>query len=154
ADEPPWGEPAGGWRMRLSAAATEYQRGKPLPLTLEVRNESQAPLPIKQLTWSGDATVTAGPGKRLIVRPLIDLSPWAGRGGDLPPGGVLRWTIYFDRLRFARPPQAGDRLEVRFRLGVRQEGQDKAKGFTHLELHSNALALAIRDAFPRVLDKE
>jgi hypothetical protein len=152
ADEPPWGEAAGGWRLRLRADVTEYQRGKALPLTLEVQNASKAPLPLKQLAWTGDATVTDGQGKRLIVRPLIDVSPWAGRGDALPPGGSLRWTIYFDQMRFARSPQAGDRVDVRFRLGVRQEPPDKGAPVRHLELYSNVLALAIKDTHPRVLN--
>jgi RNA polymerase sigma factor (sigma-70 family) len=153
ADETPWGEAAGGWRIRLTAAVPEYQRGKPLPMILEVQNESKAPLPLKQLAWTADATMTRGSGKSLIVRPLIDLSPWAGGGDDLPPGGIQRWTIHFDRMRFAKSPQAGDQVSVRFRLGVRQEPQDKGGTVRHLELYSNVLNLAIKDDHPRVLNK-
>jgi hypothetical protein len=151
--EPPWGEAVGGWRLRLTGpAGLEYRRNAPLPLLLELRNVSGAPLPLGALAASADPEVSED-GKRLVARPLIDVSPWEGRRDRLPAGATLRWTVYFDRLRFSRHPlKAGSTLQVRFRVLLQSEAPRGAPGARKLRvLVSNAVTLKLGDDHPSVL---
>jgi RNA polymerase sigma factor (sigma-70 family) len=144
--EMPWGKPVGGWRMRLTPSATEYRRNTPLILMLEFQNVSAGPLALKSLGWwCPDPEVTEG-GKRLVARPVIDVTPWEGARGELPAGASIKWAVDFNRLRFARQPlKAGAVLRVRFRLALPGEGALPPR------LFSNEVSLRLRDDHPSVM---
>jgi RNA polymerase sigma factor (sigma-70 family) len=149
--EAPWGEPLAGWRMRLTApAGTEYRRNKPLPLRLEFQNVSKGPLTLESLGWWTPDPEATQDGKRLVIRPLIVVSPWEGRRGELPPGAILKWTVDFNRLRFGgEPVKAGAVLQVRFRQFLPTKAPRGAP--VTVRLASNAISLKLRDDHPSVM---
>jgi RNA polymerase sigma factor (sigma-70 family) len=138
----PWGEAVAGWRMRVSLpAGSEYRGDRPLPLLLEVQNVSKEPLKLKSLGWWNPQAEVTEDGKRMIVRELIDLSPWEGRSDELAAGAILQWTMDFGRLRFARQPlKAGTALTMRFRHGLPGETPQDARPPS---LFSNEVALKL-----------
>ncbi|HEV3255859.1 MAG TPA: sigma-70 family RNA polymerase sigma factor [Gemmataceae bacterium] len=155
--EPPWGEAVGGWRMRVTTAAgTEYRRNTPLPLSLELQNDSGGPLALGLLASSADPEVTDGAGRRLVARPLIDVSAWEGRRDHLPAGASLKWTVDFDRMRFSTQPlKAGTALRVRFRLAMRSVTLKGAPDEGRQRLvASNQVSLKLRDEHPSLLAGE
>src|SRR5262249_20252392 len=121
--EVPWGETVGGWRMRVTLPdGSEYRRNTPLPLLLEVQNVSKGPLKLESLGWWNPDPEVTEDDKRLVARPLIDVSPWEGRRDELAAGESLKWTMDFDRLRFSKQPlKAGTTLSVRFRQPMPSE---------------------------------
>jgi hypothetical protein len=150
AGEAPWGEAVNGWRMRLTLpASNEYRRTAPLPMLLEVENVSGGALALDSLGfWNPDVDVTEA-GKRLIVRPLIDVSPWEGRHDALPASSVIKWTLDFNRLRFARPPlKAGTTVQVRVRQVL---PSDAARRADAPQLLSNEVAVNLKDDHPAVM---
>jgi RNA polymerase sigma factor (sigma-70 family) len=152
----PWGEAVGGWRMRVSLpSGTEYRRNAPLPLSLEVQNVSGGPRSIAFLAPYADPEVSEG-GERLVVRVPIDVTPWEARRDQLPAEASLKWTVDFDRLRFARQPlKAGTALRIRFRLAMLGETPEGAPDpRTHQELFSNEVSLKVRDDHPSVMASE
>jgi RNA polymerase sigma factor (sigma-70 family) len=150
--EPRWGEAVGGWRMRLTTpAGTEYRRNRPLPLSLELQNVSGGPLSFDLLATSADPEVNER-GKRLVVCPLIDVSPWEGRRDQLPAGARLKWEVDFDRLRFlAQHLKAGTALRVRFGLAMQGATPEDAPAVgKRRRLLSNEVPVKLRDDHPSV----
>jgi formylglycine-generating enzyme required for sulfatase activity len=152
---PPWGETVGGWRMRVTTPSGTKYRGKTLPLSIEVQNVSGGSLPIELLAPYADPEVTAN-GKRLIARVPIDVTSWEGRRDQLPAGASLKWTVDFDRLRFATQPlKAGTTLHVRFRLAMQGQTPDgKPDPRTQRLLFSNEVSLKLQDDHPKLLSGE
>ena len=155
--ESPGGEAVAGWRLRVTApSGTEYRRNTPLPLSLELQNVSAGPLSFGLLAPYADPEVTDDTGQRLVVRPLIDVSPLEGRRDPLPAGASLTWTVDLDRLRFATQPlKAGTALRIRFRLamqGVTPAGTPDAG--TQRLLFSNEVSVKLRDDHPSVMTGE
>ncbi len=154
--EPPWSEAIGGWRIRLTTpSGTEYHKNEPLILSLELQNVSGGPLSIGLLAPYADPEVTAD-GKRLIARTPIDVSPWEVRRDQLPAAASLKWTVDFDRLRFATQPlKAGTPLRVRFRLAMQGETPEGAPdpGKQRL-LFTNEVSLKLRDDHPSLVTGE
>jgi RNA polymerase sigma factor (sigma-70 family) len=154
--EPPWSEAVGGWRIRLTTpSGTEYHRNKPLPLSVELQNASGGPLSLEILAPYADPEVTVD-GKRLVARVPIDLSPWEGRRERLPADAILKWTVDFDRLRFATQPlKAGTALKVRFRLAMHGETPDGKPDFAKQRLlFSNEVSLKLGDDHPSLMTRE
>jgi RNA polymerase sigma factor (sigma-70 family) len=154
--EPPWSEPVGGWRIRLTMpSGTEYRHNTPLPLTLELQNASEGPLAFGILAPYADPEVTLK-GERLVARTPIDVSPWEGRRDKLPAGATIKWTVDFDRLRFATQPlKAGSTLSVRFRLAMQGETPEgKPDPGKQRLLFSNEVVLKLRDDHPSLMTGE
>jgi uncharacterized protein (TIGR03067 family) len=152
--EVPWGETVDGWRLRVTmASGAEYRRNKPMPLLLELQNVSKGPLPLGPLACYVDPEVTED-GKRLVVRPLIDVSPWEGRRDEVPAGASVKWKVDFDRIRFSKQPlKAGTSLQVRFRAAMQDEapkGKAPAAGSQRL-LFSNEVSLKLKDDHPSIM---
>ena len=109
-----------GLQLRLTATADkEYKRRYTLPLLLELKNTSKQRLsPALRMTSRLKAEATDGEGRPLRVADLIEVTPWEQRdkANTLPPGGSLRWAVWFDRLGFIDRPVAGSKVRVRFRL--------------------------------------
>jgi hypothetical protein len=144
----------GGWRMRLSLpSGDEYRRNTPLPLLLEVQNVSGGPLPLESLGWwNPDLEVTAD-GKRVVARPLIDVSPWEGKREELPAGASFKWAVDFNRLRFSRQPlKAGTALQVRFRQSLPGDApRGTPEAAVPRPLFSNEVSLKLQDDHPSVM---
>ncbi|HEY7153437.1 MAG TPA: RNA polymerase sigma factor [Gemmataceae bacterium] len=154
--DPPWGEAVGGWRMRVTApSGIEYRRNTPLPLSLELQNVSGGPLSLGLLASYADPEVTED-GKPLVARPPIDVSPWEGRRDQLAAAASLKWTVDFDRLRFAMQPlKGGTALRVRFRLAMQGETvEGKPDAAKQRLLFSNEVSLKLKDDHPSVLSGE
>jgi hypothetical protein len=155
--EVPWGETVDGWRMRLTTpSGTEYRWNTPLPLLLEVQNASEGLLALESLGWwNPDPEVTAD-GKRLVARPLIDVSPWEGRRDDLPAGASIKRAVDFERLRFSgEPVKAGAAVRVRFRLSLPGKAPKGAPGAAAApRLFSNEVSLKLKDDHPSVMAGE
>jgi RNA polymerase sigma factor (sigma-70 family) len=151
--EVPWGETVEGWRLRVTMpSGTEYRRNKPMPLLLELQNDSKGPLPLGPLAWYVDPEVTEN-GKRLVARPLIDVSPWEGRRDEVPAGASVKWTVDFDRIRFSKQPlKAGTALQVRFRARMQDEGpKGKPLAGPQRLLLSNEVSLKLKDDHPSIM---
>jgi RNA polymerase sigma factor (sigma-70 family) len=151
--EAPWGETVGGWRLRVTMpSGTEYRRNTPLPLLLELQNVSERPLPLGPLAWKVQPEVTED-GKRLVARPLIDVSPWEGRRDEVLAGASVKWTVDFDRIRFSKQPlKAGTALQVRFRALMQDEGpKEKPLAGQQRLLFSNEVSLKLRDDHPSIM---
>jgi RNA polymerase sigma factor (sigma-70 family) len=156
AKEPPWGEAVGGWRMRLTTpSGTEYRANTPLPLSVELQNVSGGSLSLGLLAPYAEPEVTAD-GKRLITRTPIDISPWEGRRDQFRAGASLKWSVDFDRLRFATQPlKAGTALRVRFRLPMQGETPEgKPDDGKQRLLFSNEVSLKLKDDHPSILSGE
>lgn len=117
-DDGNWGEPLLGVRMRLTAPrGNEYRRGKRLPLTVEMQNITDQPIPYPDLAPYCDFKVFTKDGDWLgIARRAVSISPWEGADGALSPKQVLRWHVWFDRMRLNKPVPAG--VTVQLRVGV------------------------------------
>jgi hypothetical protein len=95
-------------------------------------------------------------GKRLVARPLIDISPWEGQRGELPAGASIKWAVDFNRLRFSRQPlKAGTVLQVQFRQGLPDDAPRGAPGAAFpRRLSSNEVSLKLQDDHPSVMAGE
>jgi hypothetical protein len=134
--------------MRLKTSGTEYRRNTPFPLVLEFQNASDGPLTLESLGWWNPDPEVTEEGKRLIVRPVIDVSPWEGRRDKLPAGASIQWTVDFDRLRFSRPLKAGTVLQVRFQKSMPSKAAQPPR------LFSNEVSLTLKVDHPSVMAGE
>lgn len=146
-------DPSGGLRLRLTAPeGTEYRAGKPLPLVLELENAGDEAVPWPQIGWwIGSPIIRNSRGRQLVVWQPVDMGPLADGDAGLAPGAKVRWTEWFDRLRFKEPPQAGSRLQVRFDVRTRAGGPpiDRDRGIWPIvNAVSNPVAITIRDPHP------
>jgi beta-lactamase regulating signal transducer with metallopeptidase domain/Leucine-rich repeat (LRR) protein len=148
-DESASGDPTAGLRLSLSAPeGTEYRSGRPLRLAAELRNVGPEPVPFSRLGWRAGLKATDDRGG-LVVRTPVIVSPWQQRDGALAPGEVIRWDEWFDRLRFARPPEAGSTVRVRLRLAMRAEKADAPGGTPRLfEAFSDPVSVAVVGKHP------
>jgi hypothetical protein len=145
-----WGKPSGGLRLRLTTpAGTEYRAGEPLPLALELENIGDESVSSPQIGWwDASPVITDQSGRRLVVWEPVDMGPLADRDAGLAPGAKVRWTEWFDRLRFKEPPGEGSALQVRFDLVQRAHGRAGDGNRPLIKATSNAVAITIRDVHP------
>jgi len=151
------GQDALGLRLRVSTprldgypADAHVWRGIELPLLLELKNISDQPFDVTRLPLYADPEVEDMTGKRFIVKRRDDVTPWEGREGIIPPGGVARWNVWFDRLRFTEPLTVGSTVRIRFKLPLRDEANRKPGATTAplLCAVSNTLEFPIQTPHP------
>ncbi len=148
-----WGAVIGGLRMKLSAPERNVsRRGRPLPLLLEVENVGTIPVPFKEWGYAG-AQVIDQTGERLVVKAPIAIRPWEGRRDDaLASGAGMKWTVWFDRLRFRKGLKVGSTIKLRFRLPWRTRTPTKAEGTPPLlQVFSNWVDITVEEKHPTVL---
>jgi len=141
--------------IRVSApAGTEYQSGQSLPLKLELKNISAAPISLANLSWTAGPEVTDASGKRMVVETL-SLGPWKTRTTPLQPGEALAWTERFECFAFRKPPAPGAAVTIRFRICWREPDRAKTGGTPPLvEVFSNPVAVTLKDAPLPKLNRE
>jgi len=82
-----------------------------------------------------------------IPRFPLYISPWHGRTNSLPAGAIVRWTVWFDRLRFIKPLQAGSTVKLRFSLPTQIEEPGKLPWTEYNE----PIVIKLEDAHPSPL---
>ncbi len=136
----PWGEAVGGLQMRLTKAGDEKSAN--IPLVLELRNTSDAPVWLERLwdVYLVEATDTAG-GRVHLANRLDPPGPWTTRKTDIQPGETIRWTDWCGRFRGAKPPDGNGRVRIRFFLPLRRARADEPD----LSVYTNWLTLPMLD---------
>ncbi|MHC4398963.1 MAG: M56 family metallopeptidase [Planctomycetota bacterium] len=148
--ETSWGEPLLGLRMRLTTpAGTEYRRGVPLPLQVEMQNVTDGPIRFADLHAKCRIKVHTEAGDWLgVARFDVAISPWERAAGSLAPKEVIRWQVRFDRLRLNKPAVAGSAVEVRVSVPKQIEEPGKLPRTSY----SKPVVLKLIDALPALLD--
>jgi hypothetical protein len=109
--EQPWGEVLNGLRMRVNAATALidgtviYQRGKSVPLEVEIENVSDEAIPLSRLFCITPFKVVDLKGERIGVQGycISHIPPWQNASDVLQPSGKVHDVVYLERMRWKVP---------------------------------------------------
>lgn len=151
--EVPWGDEAGGVRVRLTPRdGNEFRKGRPCSLAVEVRNTSGKPIyfagPSAFRVQAGEAD-----GHRPVSPIRVRWDPFSAGGIELPAGQTSTWLEFLERLGFGEPLKPGAVLTLRIRGFVADGPATLGKNPKWTEVSSNPVTIRLKDGLPALLDE-